>query len=616
MKTGQTDPSGHIVTPDAARTLQGLFRCRAERTPSSSAYSFFDPSVGVWKTLAWSEILIQTTGWQRSLAQERLETGARVAIQLNNRPEWVCMDMAALSLGLVVVPLYYFDSPENCAYILRDSGAALLVVSQRQQVEALMPFMDRLPDLKTVVCLDDQAASLTGFDAEVKTCSRWLKRGNGDFRTSETDPGRLASLVYTSGTTGPPKGVMLTHANFLQDAFAVLKTVMAFPEDIFLSFLPLSHSFERTVGYYLPMMAGSQVAYARSPKELVDDLRAVRPTVLISVPRVYEKFYARVMEEVQVKGTLVERFFRLAAETGWRHFQASQGRRPGPGMLYRMLWPLLRRFAAGKVLAAMGGRLRVAVSGAASLQPEIWRFFVSMGLPLLQGYGLTEASPVVSANSLEENVPGSAGRPIPGVEVRIGKHAEILVRGPNVMKGYWKRPEDTRKAVDPEGWLHTGDKGELREGHLFISGRIKEIMVTSTGENVVPSAVESAIVQDTLFRQAMVIGEGMPFLAVLLVLDPQRWEDLAGSLGVEPGVGSSLKDPRVLDAVLKRVAERLRDFPGHVRIYRAILRLEPWTIESGLITPTLKLKRDALRKRFSSEIRELYADRFVPGIHG
>jgi long-chain acyl-CoA synthetase len=409
--------------------------------------------------------------------------------------------------------------------------------------------------------------------------------------------------VYTSGTTGRPKGVMLSHANLLANAQSVLAAVTGYREDVYLSFLPLSHMFERTVGYYVPMMAGSTVAYARSVQRLAEDLKAVRPTVLVSVPRVYERAYAQIAHGL-AKKRLARVLFNATVAVGWRRFEARQA-----GLGTALAWPFLRRLVAQRLLDHFGGRVRIAVSGGAALAPTLARVFLGLGLPVLQGYGMTEASPVVAANRLEDNVPDSVGVPLPGVEVRLGADDELLVRGPNVMLGYWQRPDATQAAIDADGWLHTGDKARIEGGRIYIIGRIKEIIVLSTAEKVPPGDLELAIAEDPHFEQAMVVGEGLPYLAALVVLSRESWPGFARAAGVEPRDPGALAAEPVVHAALARIERQLARFPSYARIRRVALTLDPWTVENGLITPTLKLKRAEIAQRFAAEIAHLYDQR-------
>lgn len=602
--------SQDIIGCDEALTLSGLFWRRVERSPAGTAYKQYDPGKGEWKSYSWQDTGALVSAWQQALAREELAVGARVAVMLNNCVEWVCFDQAALSLGLVTVSLYTTDNPENIAYILEDSGAKLLLVGEEREWEALKRYS---PALQRVLCLQRGRVDIRD-DERFRYVDEWL--GEGLPETSPAVhvplPGALATIIYTSGTTGRPKGVMLSHDNILWNVEAVLKAVPGYREDVYLSFLPLSHAFERTAGYYLPVMAGSCVAYARSIQDLAEDLLTIRPTMLVSVPRIFERVYAKVQQKLKEKGALASSLSRLTEEIGWRRFEAAQGRGEEIGALQRLLWPILKRLVADKVVSRLGGRLRLAVSGGAPLYGPISRFFIGLGLPLVQGYGLTEAAPVVSANRPENNIPESVGEPLPGIEIRLGEKDELLVRSPGVMLGYWKRPEETGLAVDGEGWLHTGDQAEIVANHIFIRGRLKDILVTSTGEKVPPADMEMCITQDPLFDQALVIGEGRPYIAALIVLNRPAWEALAASLSLAADDPASLDSPLTSEVVLAKMKGLLHAFPGHAQVRAVHLLLEPWSIENGLLTPTMKQKRPEIEKRFPEEIRQLYAGHDIP----
>jgi long-chain acyl-CoA synthetase len=546
--------------------------------------------------------------WQAALAGEKLAPGERVAVLLSNSVEWVCFDQAAQSLGLVVVPLYTTDNPDNIAYILGDCGARLLLVGEIGQWQPLLPLRAGFPQLAHVLCLARAAHAPADAGVRLSFVVDWLGDAAGPLAVAVADSHALATIVYTSGTTGRPKGVMLSHHNILSNAEAVLKLVPGYREDLFLSFLPLSHTFERTVGYYIPIMTGSTVAFARSVQDLAEDLLTVRPTMLVSVPRIYERVYARLQHGLEAKGAVAKALFRWAQEIGWRRFEAAQHRGDKPGLIAAIAWPLLRHLVADKILSRLGGRLRLALSGGAPLSPKLSHCFIGLGLPLLQGYGLTEASPIVTGNTGDDNVPDSVGVALPGIELKLGSGDELLVKGPNVMLGYWNDPARTRLVIDAGGWLHTGDVARIdRRGHVFIVGRLKEILVLSTGEKVPPNDLELAITEDPLFDQAMVVGEGKPYLAALVVLNPDAWGELARALAVDAHDPRSLRAPAVVEYVRERLRGLLRKFPAHARVPEVWLTLEPWTIENGLITPTLKVKREEMERRFAGAIRELYA---------
>ena len=546
--------------------------------------------------------------WQDALAAEGLRPGDRVALILRNAPEWVVFDQAALGLGLVVVPLYTDDRPDNVAYILEEADVKLLLVQDAGRWKRLAPALGSRSGLKRVLVLDAgrEAESLQRRDDRVREVADWLPEEGGGIRERRGNPHELASIVYTSGTTGRPKGVMLSHHNMLSVAHASVTVVDCYREDVFLSFLPLSHTLERTAGYYLPVMTGSTVAYARSVAQLAEDLQVVAPTVLIAVPRIFERVYGRVKEQMSKKPPVARYLFERAVSVGWARFLRQQGRQGWrPGLL---AWPLLRRLVASRITDKLGGRLRIAVSGGAPLSPDIARVFIGLGVPLLQGYGLTETSPVISVNPLDDNEPASVGVPLRGIEVRIGPDDELLVKSPGVMMGYWNNHAATRQMIDSDGWLHTGDQARIDKGHIYITGRIKDILVLSNGEKVPPGDMEMAIALDPLFAQVMVIGEGRPFLGALVVLDGDFWPGLAQECGVDPMNPESLRAPRVLGIAASRIKSALSDFPGYAKIRKLSLYLEPWTVDNGLLTPTLKVKRALVLERFRADVERMYAE--------
>lgn len=601
----------NTISAAEASTLPGLLKRRIERTPNLPAYQQYNNKRNRWVSYCWQEIGNSVARWQQGLIKESLRPGDRVAILLTNSTEWVCFEQAALALGLVVVPLYTWDSPENIAYLLKDSGSRLLLTGTAEQWLKLVPLATSFPELDKVICLEEKTLAQAAGIATAST-TQWLPSDGGKITIHSDDPDSLATIVYTSGTTGPPKGVMLSHYNILWNAEAILKVIPCYTSDILLSFLPLSHTFERTAGYYTPMMAGSSVAYTRSMEDLGEDLRTIRPTIIISVPRIFEKVYAKVRHQLQQKSSFAQWLFQLTLDTGWHHFETSQGRASSSAFRENLLWPLLQHIAAAKILDRLGGRIRFAVSGGAPLHEAVSRFFLSLGLPLLQGYGLTEVAPVVSTNSLDHNIPASVGPPLPEVQCRIGRENELLVKSPGLMSGYWNLPDKTKEAIDGEGWLHTGDVVEMENSDIHIRGRLKEIIVTSTGEKVPPADLEMTIAADPLVDHVMIIGEGMPYLAALLVLHRSAWETLAGECGLDPDEGSALQASAAQQAVIKKLDALLHEFPGNARIRTVALLLDEWSIANGLLTPTLKLKREAVEHRYAAVIKELYKGHEVP----
>jgi long-chain acyl-CoA synthetase len=535
-------------------------------TPQRILYRQF--ADGDWRDYSAGDIALLAARWQAAFRRDGFAPGDRVAIGLRNGIAWVALDLAALGAGLVVVPLYVDDNADNQAYCITNSESRLVVVETTRLAAAIVRAG---VDPARVLCLRPEAG-----DGQ-RAVADHLPEADAPFAVVAVEPERLATICYTSGTSGRPKGAMLSHGNIRANVDGCRATGMGRADDRFLSFLPLSHMFERTGGYYLPLALGAQVAFSRGVAQLAEDLATQTPTAVFAVPRVFERLAVRIRAAVAQsapKRALLERCVEAGArvELG------------GAGLLDRLALPLLRRLVARPVLARLGGRLRLAVLGGAAMDPALSRFFIGLGLPILQGYGMTEASPVVSVNVLGDNDPDTVGRPLANVEVSLSERGEILVRGPSVMLGYWRDAGATAQAIDRERWLHTGDLGEWRDGRLAIRGRLKDVLVLSNGEKLPPQDVEIAILADETFEQLMLIGEGRPFLTLLAVASEQDEK-----------------------ALVKRANERLKAFPRYVRVRRAIVASEPWSVENGLLTPTLKVKRDRVLKRFASEIDAVYA---------
>ena len=606
-----TSVTEDIISTEIAGTLDGLMVERVRRTPENTAYCSFDADSKAWRDTCWREVGEQISRWQAALAAENLLPGDRVAVHLRNSKEWVFFDQAALACGLVTVPLYTDDRPDNIAYIMTDAAVKVLLVQDAAVWRRLGPALAGQEDLQRVLILSSALGSSTASpagllaDERVRFVSDWLPENPVPLARRKGDPHALASIVYTSGTTGRPKGVMLSHYNMLSIAHSALTMIDVYEEDLFLSFLPLSHTLERTAGYYLPIMSGSAVAYARSILQLADDLQNIRPTVMIAVLRIFERVFTRIQGQLDKQSGFKRALFNMTTAIGWHRFEYQQRRAAWHPRL--LLWPLLNRLVARKVTAKLGGRLRMAVSGGAALSKPVARIFIGLGVPILQGYGLTETSPVISVNVPDDNEPGSVGVPLNGVEARIGNNDELVVKTPGMMQGYWNNHAATKEIIDADGWLHTGDQARIENGHIHITGRLKDILVMSNGEKVPPMDMELAISLVPVIEQVLVIGEGESYLAAIAVLNPDEWRHLAKRFSLDAGAADSLRHEKLHAALLKDIKGCLKDFPGYAKVRRLILTLEPWSVDNGLLTPTLKVKRARVLERFAAEIKALYA---------
>jgi long-chain acyl-CoA synthetase len=593
-----------IISCEEAGTLPGLFAKRVVRSPDAVAYC--EHRDGRWEEQTWREMEQRVACLRGAIARSGLRPGDRAAILLPNCMDWVAFDLAATANGLITVPLYAHDSSGSIAYVLADCGARLCLIDTAARWSSLAPLLDANGALEQVWVrerIDEAHVSPPGHRRHA-TLAGVLAESRPDTSALCCAARDVATIIYTSGTTGRPKGVMLTHSAILWNAEANTKFIPPLPSDVFLSILPLAHAFERTMGYYLPMMGSSRVVYACSVERLGEDLATIRPTVLVAVPRLYERIYEAVLSEAQAS-PLRRRIVALAASLGWELYECRHSRGPAPGLVAGwILWPLLERFVARRVLAAFGGRLRVAMSGGAALKTKVAHFLVGLGLPIIDGYGLTEAGPVVTSTAIGGSLPGSVGRPLHGLELRLGEQSELIVRSPAVMQGYWQNEQATAQALSPDGWLRTGDIAEIRNGSVFITGRLKEILVLSTGEHVPPSAVEAAIRNDPLFEQVCVIGDERPCVVAILVLNREGWLGLAHELAIDPAEPNASVPT---DAILSRVSAQTCGLPPSWQVRAILATITPWTSEDGSLTPTLKVKRRVIEARFKEQIDALYS---------
>ena len=524
-----------------------------------------------WRDVRVDELAAEIARWQSAFRREGLAAGDRIALCARNGVGWVAADLAALGLGLVVVPLYVDDNPENAAWCAADAQATLVIVESSRIAAGLRAVAGAaLPPLRVLHADRDESGTRSDpfLPASV----------DDDVEVRELADDTLATICYTSGTAGRPKGVMLSHGNIIANVRQCQALHMARVDDRFLSVLPLSHMFERTGGYYLPLSIGAVVAFARGIAQIADDLMSQHPTVIFAVPRIFDRFRARIAQALDAS-PLKKRLFNACVDAGAR----VAAKRAGGSD--RLMLPLLRALIARPILARMGGKMRFAVVGGAPLDPDLSRMFIALGLPLLQGYGMTEASPVIAVNREDDNDPESVGRPLPGIDVQLADSGELLVRGANVMQGYWRNETATRAAIDDAHWLHTGDLAEIRDGKIVIRGRAKDIFVMSNGEKLSPQDAEIAIAHDPIFEQVMLVGDGRPY-AVLLAVTRET-------------------DEKVL---VTRANLQLTAFPRWARVRHAIATAEPWTVENGLLTPTLKLKRPRLVEKFRDRIEQAYRE--------
>jgi long-chain acyl-CoA synthetase len=571
---------------------------------------------GTWAGLSTTQIERKVTSVAAALDAAGIVAGDRVAILSENRPEWAITDYASVGQGIIDVPLYPTLPANQVEYILRDCEAKIVFVSSAAQAQKIAEIRAELPELRHVIVFDDAVLpGTTTFESFVADGLRAVDEGRfTGFRARALAVPRdqVATLIYTSGTTGNPKGVMLTHWNLASNVGAALQhglTEVIRTGDTTLSFLPLSHVFERMVDY-LYWDVGANTAYAESIDKVAENLVQVRPMIAVSVPRLFEKIYSRVVGVTGVKKKIVE----WARGVGEKVADVRlAGRTPGGALMVR--YRVADKLVFSTLRERTGGRLRNFVSGGAPLSEAVAKFFYAAGLPVFEGYGLTETSPVIAVNKPDAVKLGTVGKPIPGVEVRIDPQSgEILTRGPHVMKGYWRNDEATREVIDAEGWFHTGDIGEITpDGFLRITDRLKNIIVTAGGKNVAPQPMENLAVMSPFVSQAVIIGDRRPFPSMLVV---PEWENLlpwAASHGITTTDHDALAaDPQVVALLTKEALGGLGEFAKYERPKKVAVIAQEFTIESGMLTPTLKIKRKLVEKHYADVVEELYAGRGVP----
>jgi long-chain acyl-CoA synthetase len=573
---------------------------------------------GAYMPISHSEVAVRVRHAARGLSSLGVRRGDRVAILSENRPEWAIADFACLTAGLTDVPIYPTLPAEQIAYILKDAGAVAIFVSNRLQAEKIREIRSQIPSLKSVIGFDEIPGLTNMSIAELE------KRGAAgetsvSIATYKEDaltvkPDDVATIIYTSGTTGEPKGVMLTHDNIYSNVVASTKAIPFDGRDIGLSFLPLSHIFERMAGHYMMFATGTSIAYAESIDTVPINMQEVRPTLVLSVPRLYEKMYARVLETALTGGFLKKKIFFWARGVAERWANEKLAGKE-PGVLLARQYAIAQKLVFSKLKGRTGGRLRYFVSGGAPLSPEINKFFYAAGLEILEGYGLTETSPVIAVNTPANFRIGTVGKPIDGVEVKIAADGEILTRGPHVMKGYYNKPEATREAIEPDGWFHTGDIGELRDGFLAITDRKKDIIVTAGGKNIAPQPLENKVKTNKYVAQAVMLGDKRKFPSMLIVPNfdqLERWAKNRNIIWTDRA--QLLRMPTIQAKMEKEVASEL-SAAAHFEVPKRIGLLEhDFSIEKGELTPTQKVKRRAIDKNYKALIDSLYDEAEKSGI--
>lgn len=600
-----------------------------------TALRYKDRKSKKWVDISWGELNRQVEALAGYLYQQGVRPGDRVAILSENRPEWTVTDMATQLLGAINVALYTSLPPSQVAYIIKDAQAKIFVVSTGIQLRKAEQLFDDCPDLQEVITMSEMRKE---HPAYVKSWDAVLEAGEAYWLAHEAmlkplaeqvQPDDICALIYTSGTTGNPKGVMLTHRNFSSNVMSALDKIPFGPTDHHLSFLPLCHSFERTAGYTAVLASGAVISYAESVDSVAKNLPEVQPTVMISVPRLFERMYNIITKSVEEGSALKKKIFEWALSTGQKVAAVDEaGKTPGP--ILKAQQALAHKLVFSKLHEKMGGKVRFAVSGGAALPKAIGEFFQAAGVKIVEGYGLTETAPVLSFNPLARPRFGTVGHVIPGVTVAIQRtsdseiigqlsgedypsnlstgEGEIIAKGPNIMKGYWNNEEATQEAIDPDGWYHTGDVGRFDNGYLMITDRIKHMIVSKGGKNIYPGPIEEQFKTVSWIDQLLVIGEGREYLTALVVPDFEALRQYAKEQNIPH---KSAKDLLVESNVLKLFDKEFRSYSknaaAHEKIRKFKLIDEAFSVDNGMMTPTLKLKRRAIETHYAALIDEMYA---------
>jgi long-chain acyl-CoA synthetase len=568
---------------------------------------------GKYEDITYTELSETVDALAAGLAERGVKPGDKVGIYSYNRPEWVTTDLAVAKLGAVLIPVYHTLGADAIRYILNDAGVTHLIVENPELFANITRILPEVPALRDVVtifgheCQSQAGKQLLCFEELRRTGTEALKQNPKLAEPHKPKPDDLFTVCYTSGTTGEPKGAMLTHRNVLSNVQTAIPLFSINENDVLVSFLPLCHMFERTCGYYCILMAGGAIAYAESVQTIREDVQLARPTVMIVLPRVLEKVYNAVQDKV-LAGPALNRLLMISTLRTYRCYAMRKAENQPISLWLGFKHWLLGKLVVDKLKQLAGGRLRLMVSSSAPLDRKLAHTIRNLGFNLLEGYGLTECSPAVCAAIPGQERVGTVGKPFEGVEVRIGPNEEILVRGPNVMKGYLNKPKETAEVIDAEGWFHSGDQGKFdEEGNLIITGRIKELIINSYGKNIPPAPIELAVCNSKYVEQVLVHGDRRPFLCALVVPSQLSLEAFARERGIPFKRHTDVLDhPEVLKLYEGEIKKALAGFAQYEQVHRFKLIPDPFTVENGLLTPSLKTKRPQVIARYSNEFEKMY----------
>jgi len=593
---------------DHVATLSQSFEAQAHKYGARAFLK--DKRDKVWTDHSWTEISEAAGKLRAGLLGLGVRPGDRVAILSDNCPEWIVVDQAVLGLGAIVVPLYTTSGVEETAHVISDSGAKVVAANGPEMVKKILGVSASIPDVTAIVAMQSGAESTLAANGTPAVMSAASLSAEAPAAIVEGSSDDLATIIYTSGTTGTSKGVMLSHGNLLANAEDSLAALALDHTDMTLSHLPIAHSFERTAGYYTVALAGGTIAFAEGLGQIASNLTEVQPTVVLTVPRLLEVIHSRVMRTVETSPPIRQRLFKMALNAGEQAAEYRNRGKPLPPML-ALSMAVYRRLVFARVRAIFGSRIRYLISGGAPLPTEINRFLSAAEVPIVEGYGLTEAAPVVAVNLHNGRTRiGTVGLPLKRIQVDTAPDGELLLRGPNIMKGYYKLEAETKEAIDENGWLHTGDIAKIDvEGYISITDRKKEIIVLSGGKNISPAYVESKLTGDKFISQACVIGDRRKHLAALVVPDYENLVDFLKENNLDPKNADALAKSKELKTF---VQGRIREINKQLSDVEAVSTFtvvpQPFTQENGELTPSLKIRRKVVQAHFKDQIDSMYGD--------
>ncbi len=593
-------------------TLTQMFDRLCKKYAGTGRYVYKYKLEGKYVGITYDEFYRKVELLAHGLHLMGIKQGEKVAIISENRPEWPIADLACLSLGLVDVPIFPTLTAKQVEYILAHADVTTVFVSNSYQLNKILRVRDNLTSLRRVIIMNRKEGGEDGFVLDLSNVyelgmkpryknpaqfSEWLNRAK---------PSDIATIIYTSGTTGEPKGVLLTHGNFVSNIKGALDHIPMTDEDTLLSFLPISHSFERMAGYYTALSIGATVSYAESIETVAQNLMEVSPTIVTTVPRLFERIHSLILKNVDSGSAAKKRIFYWALSVGRKYFAAKKRGNVSPWL--KSQYALADQLVLSKLKERTGGRIKFFVSGGAALARELGEFFESVGILILEGYGMTEASPVIAANRLDDYKFGTVGKQLRNVQVKIADDGEILTRGPHVMPGYYKNKAATDEAIDKDGWLHTGDIGHFdTDGFIVITDRKKHLFVNSGGKNIAPQPIENLLLQSKFVDQIVLIGDKRRFNTALIVPDFENLEEFAGEHHIQHSNREELlENEKINEAVRKDINEIQKDLAKYEQVRRFKMLPVPFTIESGDLTPTLKVKRKIVEEKYADLIESMY----------